>query len=562
MNRYTAPPTNSVAKSLFTVALITLVVSSAICEGQAGQRLRVATFNVSLAKSGSGVLANLLNLAPNNFADQDIRRIAEVIQRINPDVILINEFDYDASGNSATDFINNFLNVSQNGLDPIDYDFVFNAPSNTGIQPEDVHGPSADFDFDRNGFTDQENDAFGFGLFPGQFGMLILSRVPIDTGNARTFQKFLWEDMPGALLPDDPNTVGTPGDWYSPAQLDIFRLSSKSHWDVPVTVEGETIHLLASHPTPPVFDGVEDRNGLRNHDEIRFWSDYITPGSNSYIYDDDEYTAAGEQTPVTPDGGFTGGEKFVILGDQNADPDEGDSSFDAALQLTNNPNINNSFVPTGDGGPDSDDTAEFNGGLRVDYVLPSTNLTVEDTAEKTGVFWPTAGDPQLTAANESDHRLVFVDFVIGVIGDLDTDSDVDAEDIDLLYDSFNDSNIRKFDLNEDGDIDPNDVAFQVQSILNTEFGDADLDGDVDGADFLAIQRGLGTDAGWAGGDFDGSGLVDSGDIAIWQANYGFSASVDSAAEVVPEPCSFLIAAALLSILTSGSGLRHPIGSRV
>ena len=95
----------------------------------------------------------------------------------------------------------------------------------------------------------------------------------------------------------------------------MFRLSSKSHWDVPVEVGGRTVHVLASHPTPPTFDGAEDRNGRRNHDEIRFWADYVRPGAGSgYIYDD----AGGT-------GGLKPGSSFVILGDQNADPLDGDS---------------------------------------------------------------------------------------------------------------------------------------------------------------------------------------------------------------------------------------------
>ena len=83
--------------------------------------------------------------------------------------------------------------------------------------------------------------------------------------------------MPGALLPDDPATPA-PADWYSPEELAVFRLSSKSHWDLPIDIDGRTVHFLVSHPTPPVFDGPEDRNGTRNFDEIRFWADYVTPG--------------------------------------------------------------------------------------------------------------------------------------------------------------------------------------------------------------------------------------------------------------------------------------------
>ena len=61
----------------------------------------------------------------------------------------------------------------------------------------------------------------------------------------------------------------------------MFRLSSKSHWDVPIRIGRETVHFLVSHPTPPVFDGPEDRNGTRNHDEIRFWADYVGPTSHA-----------------------------------------------------------------------------------------------------------------------------------------------------------------------------------------------------------------------------------------------------------------------------------------
>ena len=53
----------------------------------------------------------------------------------------------------------------------------------------------------------------------------------------------------------------------------------------------ETVHFLVSHPTPPVFDGPEDRNGPRNYDEIRFWADY-SPRTGGYIYDAPAATAA------------------------------------------------------------------------------------------------------------------------------------------------------------------------------------------------------------------------------------------------------------------------------
>ena len=200
-----------------------------------GQTVRFATYNASLNRAAAGQLVSDLSTPSNAQA----RNIAEVLQRVRPDVVLLNEFDYVEDYQAVNLFRTNYLQVSQQGARPIRYPYAFTAPSNTGI-------PSG-FDLDRNGTVGGGNDAYGFGDFPGQFGMVLLSRYPIDQARIRTFQKFLWKDMPGALLPDDAATP-QPGDWYSEEILDVFRLSSKSHWDVPVRVSGRTVHVLASHP--------------------------------------------------------------------------------------------------------------------------------------------------------------------------------------------------------------------------------------------------------------------------------------------------------------------------
>jgi hypothetical protein len=325
-------------------------------------------------------------------------------------VLLINEFDFDAAGEAADLFRENYLEVPHNGAAPIYYPYVYQAPSNTGV-------PSG-FDLDNNGSVGGPNDAFGFGFFEGQFGMLVLSMHPIDVDDVRTFQNFLWKDMPGALLPDDPDTA-EPADWYSSDELDVFRLSSKSHWDVPVIVDRKTVHFLVSHPTPPVFDGPEDRNGTRNHDEIRFWADYVDPAASGYIYDD----AGGT-------GGLASGASFVIAGDQNSDPFDGDSIPGSAQLLLDHPLVNTSVTPSSAGaveqaalqggandfhvGDPAFDTADFSdsapGNLRADYVLPSVDLAIADAA----VFWPTSDDPLFRLVGtfpfpSSDHRLVWVD---------------------------------------------------------------------------------------------------------------------------------------------------------
>lgn len=372
----------------------------------AAPTVRVATYNLSLNRAAAGQLVADLSTGTNAQA----ATVAEIIQRTNPDVVLLNEFDYVAGGVAADLFRENYLEVSQNGAAPVEYPYAFVAPSNTGI-------PSG-FDLNNNGAVGGPDDALGFGFFEGQYGMAVLSKYPIEAEDVRTFQNFLWKDMPGALLPDDPATP-EPADWFTPEELDVVRLSSKSHWDVPVKVGGTTIHVLVSHPTPPTFDGAEDRNGRRNHDEIRFWADYITPSDSGYIVDD-----AGTQ------GGIDGGEPFVILGDQNADPLDGDSFDSAILQLLEHPRIEDPR-PTSAGaieaaalqgganltheGDPAYDTADFAdgapGNLRADYVLPSVaRLQVTDA----GVFWPPAADPLSSLTGtfpfpSSDHRLVWVD---------------------------------------------------------------------------------------------------------------------------------------------------------
>ncbi|HET6667130.1 MAG TPA: endonuclease/exonuclease/phosphatase family protein, partial [Intrasporangium sp.] len=250
--------------------------------------VRFATFNTSLNRNAAGRLVADLSTPDNAQA----RAVAEIIQRTSPDVLLVNEFDYVEHGIAAELFRANYLEVPQHGADPVDYPYYFVAPSNTGI-------PTG-FDLNHDGVIGAD-DAFGFGLFPGQYGMVVYSTYPIDHDAVRTFQYFRWKDMPGNLMPTDS---------YSPQEQDILRLSSKSHWDLPISLGNRTVHFLVSHPTPPNFDGPERRNGRRNSDEIRFWVDYISgPRMSSYIHDDAGAT-----------GGLGPGELFVIAGDQNSDP--------------------------------------------------------------------------------------------------------------------------------------------------------------------------------------------------------------------------------------------------
>ncbi len=392
-------------------ALAAFFLAFASSQALAGIAIRVATFNLHDVRT-----AELLD--PEN---ERLRGLAEVIQRIRPNVILLSEIAYDApgapdvpadtdednSGRNAARFVENFLSRPQApGLEPIAYR-AFMRPSNTGA--------ASGYDLDRSGGAiveypapgeDDElaraygGDCWGYGEFPGQYAMALLvdERLELQAKQARTFRLFPWAYMPGALRPMVP---GTSVPWYDGDAGDRMRLSSKSHWDVPVELPGgAVVHFLCAHPTPPAFDGPEGRNKRRNHDEIRFWGDYLEDAE--YIIDD-----AGRPGGLAPEA------HFVILGDLNADTDEGSSMYNPVGRfLLASPRVGAGEAPTADveiDRLDADDTARF--GLRVDYVLPSAALETL----RTGIWRtpPTLGAGVDGGASfPSDHFPVWADIVV------------------------------------------------------------------------------------------------------------------------------------------------------
>lgn len=362
--------------------------------------VRFATFNVALNRQGPGDL-----LAELRAGDcRQAQAVAEVVQRVQPDVLLLCELDRDVAAEAAELFARRYLAVSQRGQPRIDYAYSYAGPVNTG-EPSGL-------DLDGDGNVGGPGDAFGHGAFPGQYGMVLLSRHPIVADGVRTFRQLRWSAMPGALR---------PAGHYTDDEWAVLRLSSKSHWDVPLSIgpQQQLVHVLCSHPTPPVFDGPEDRNGCRNHDEIRFWVDYLTPASASWIVDD-----AGQV------GGLPATASFVLMGDLNCDPVDGDARHEALHALLAHPRVQDP-APRSEGGVEAQqqqwganaehrgdpalDTGDFMdlpgqgpGNLRTDYVL----VDRARRATLAGVFWPRRREPGAAEADSSDHRLVFVDVEI------------------------------------------------------------------------------------------------------------------------------------------------------
>ena len=355
--------------------------------------LRIATYNASLTRSGPGLLLRAIEKG----TDAQVANVVSIIQHVRPDILLLNEFDYDVEGRASAAF----RAALNSGPNAIDYPHSFSSEPNTGTL--------SGFDLNDDGNIGGPQDAFGYGTFPGQYGMLLLSKLPIGA-NPRTFSKLRWKDLPQARLPKQPDG----GPYPSQDAQDILRLSSKSHWDIPIETPNGTIQMLASHPTPPVFDGPEDRNGLRNADEIRFWTLYL---NGEVFVDDNGHSAKRTDGPA------------IVLGDLNADQNDGDGIHASIEELLTHPALadpkpeSRGAAEAGQMGaananhdtPPALDTADWNdnrgpGNLRVDYVLPTRDLTVTDA----GVFWPAPSDPLHSLlgsgkSTASDHRLVWID---------------------------------------------------------------------------------------------------------------------------------------------------------
>ena len=391
-----------VSRLILAIAFLRLQDFTSAQQNDPQKTVRVATFNCSLNRNKAGELLQNLSGGTNKQAQE----VAGVLRTVRPDIVLLNEFDFSEDNKAVNCFLEEYVNATADWAteEPILYPYLFTAPVNTGV-------PSGR-DLDHDAKSDGPGDAIGFGKFPGQYGMVLLSQFPIETNDVRTFQKLLWKSMPEALLPPSGKDDNT--NWYNEEDLNLLRLSSKSHWDVPVNIDGQILHLLTSHPTPPAFDGPEDRNGRRNHDEIRLWAEYLSDEQKPWLVDDQGHSGTLSSTAA-----------FVILGDQNADPNDGASYQVAINQLLTHPRVNAELTPTSVGGSEaaktqgrknsehkgdhSHDTADFNdrgvGNLRADYVLPSKTLN----AFAAGIFWPLSTDPGAKVADCSDHRLVWID---------------------------------------------------------------------------------------------------------------------------------------------------------
>lgn len=346
-------------RSQITTAQASDDESAPVLEEPQDGALRVATLNANLSRSAPGDLFEALS-APG---DADASQVANVVQQLRPDVLVLTGIDVDAGEDLVDAFNTNYLSVGQDGNSGVTYPYSYTAPSNAGV--------ASGADLDRNGTIGGPGDALGYGSFPDQASMVIYSKYPIQTDQVRDFTSLNWSKMPDNNIPDDVTDL----------ERDVLPMSSVSHWDVPIEAPNETVHILASSNADA---SRSDNDQARNQDQIRFWEDYLD-NDTDYITDH-----RGNRGPLEKDA------EFIIAGSLKADPNgQGPADPTAITSLLEteaitDPHPARTLVSSSldYGRLLTDDTARYDTAkdpsdsgetYRADYVLPSSDLDVTDS---------------------------------------------------------------------------------------------------------------------------------------------------------------------------------------
>lgn len=332
--------------------------------------------DLRVAVLDSGLIRDSENALAEELAERDSeagKKVAAALQEVDADVVLLTNFDVDPERKSITHFANNYLAVSTEDHEGLAYPYHFTDTVNAGVD--------SGADLNKDGVIGGPEDSFGYGEFEGQGSMVIFSKHPLEEDEIRTFTQMQWQDMPDAHIPGHFNQL----------ERSILRLSSVAHWDIPIRTETGTIHVLASAPAPRE-DNTEA--GQRVADEISFWEDYVSGAD--YMTDDDGH------------GGGVESENFVIVGSMGGDPEGVNDQSEALKSLLGSENIM-------DPKPEADPSAKP-GGVRTDYVLPSSKLDISrsgvlntECLDESPLSNPSTLLQRLTNSATSEHHLVWTD---------------------------------------------------------------------------------------------------------------------------------------------------------
>ena len=333
--------------------------------------MRVALFHTELSRDGPGLLYRDLIRG----GDAQIDAVVRVLGHIDADILVLGGIDHDHAGLAIGALADRLGG----------YPYVFHRPPNRGL--------ATGADLNRDGRLGGPDDALGFGPFRGSEGLAVLSRLPLAAEDVDDRTVLPWIELADHIAPD-----GTTA---------LERVSTTAHWRLPVDWPGGgRTDLVIWHATPPVFDGREDRNGRRNHDEARLAHDMVGAATNPVIV-----AAFANLDPV--DGAGRPGALLALLTDGKLwDRPPTSAGGAAASKADGGANLRQRGDPAQDT-VDWPDGPNRPGNLRVDLLVPDRAFEVSAS----GVFWPE--EPDLFGRDvrkASRHRVVWMDLVLDRTG--------------------------------------------------------------------------------------------------------------------------------------------------
>lgn len=381
-----------------------------------------------------------------------------------------------------------------------------------------------------------------------------------------------WNSTIAGQLELDPSAITTPRGWTlvkNNGTLGIWAADSDGGGDdiafyeldltgpTPVATKRELFTSSSGGPYPNSIGLAEDPTADPSTNDGEVDQLFVDKNGNLVIVESGYFdTIAGSTTPPLGNGGETAEEPRVFtlgISDYNS-PDSDSSGVNEVLPAGPAGTGFNDTTPwtVTDGIPISgaiDNDDEVTNTTRVAYDKDTGYLYIVDQDtdffEDIYVFDPATGSIVYSELRPFDIG-IFNKGTLKVFtrGDIDGSGSITYADIQQLADGVDDPTLggsvsasvgaEWYDLTGDSALTADDVTELVERILGTRLGDFDLDGDVDGADYLVWQRGFGT-------------LFDDGDLADWEANYGFSNMNPPANGVaVPEPASLAL---VLTVLT-------------
>jgi hypothetical protein len=213
-------------------------------------------------------------------------------------------------------------------------------------------------------------------------------------------------------------------------------------------------------------------------------------------------------------------------------------------------------------------TLTLNGGTFAGGGNTVTVAAVNGVANFNNLVINTAGSYTMTASDGALAGATSGSFGVYPLGDVNQDGAADATDIDQAYAHFGAACTSQWKLCQDGNpVGQADVDYLVKTVLHTHYGDANLDGKIDFADFqILLDHWQVAGAGWACGDFTGSGTVDFSDFQKLLDNWnpsgqasGQQIAATNTALTTSAPAS---AGAVPAVLTESAATPLPADSAV